>query len=172
VHPATRRIIAHAYGAIGAPMPAGQQGARPASLPALGAALLELPAGALVGTLPSGDAPDRPPTGPGSPAVAAATLGVRTTRALPALKLVAPASSDRIAGPPSRPHAHQRSRQGVRTPAATETVEAQARAAWQPGMSVSQLERAAGISRNAAGKWRKVLMAEASAAQSDTRATQ
>jgi hypothetical protein len=28
-------------------------------------------------------------------------------------------------------------------------------------MSVTELERAAGISRNAAGKWRKVLLAEA-----------
>ncbi len=42
----------------------------------------------------------------------------------------------------------------------TETVEVQARAAWRPGMTVTQLERAAGISRNAAGKWRKVLRAE------------
>lgn len=32
---------------------------------------------------------------------------------------------------------------------------------FTPGMSVSELQRDAGISRNAASKWRKVLEAEA-----------
>ena len=51
----------------------------------------------------------------------------------------------------------------VRTPRkpSRETVEKQVQKYWKPGMSVTQLERAAGISRNAAGKWRKVMIAEA-----------
>ena len=48
--------------------------------------------------------------------------------------------------------------------AARESVEAKARAAWRPGMSVTQLERAAGVSHSMAGKYRRVLMAEAEAA--------
>ncbi len=55
---------------------------------------------------------------------------------------------------------------GVRTPARTATkattasVEAKARTAWQPGMSVGELQRAASISRSMAGKYRKVFIAE------------
>jgi hypothetical protein len=41
------------------------------------------------------------------------------------------------------------------------TVEHKVRKVWRPGMSIGQLERAAGISHNSAGKWRKVLIAEA-----------
>jgi hypothetical protein len=42
----------------------------------------------------------------------------------------------------------------------TATVERQVRAAYRDGMTVGQLQRLAGISRSAAGKWRKVLRAE------------
>ena len=54
---------------------------------------------------------------------------------------------------------------GVRTGrrvnrASTATVEAKARAAWRPGMSVGQLQHAAGISRSAAGKYRRTFLAE------------
>jgi hypothetical protein len=62
----------------------------------------------------------------------------------------------------ARGRANGRSKRGVRTPAKTATVERQARAAYEPGMSVGELQKAAKISRNAAGKWRKVLLAEAS----------
>lgn len=54
---------------------------------------------------------------------------------------------------------------GVRTgrrarTAKTATVEAKARAVWRPGMSVGQLQHAAGISRSAAGKYRRTFVAE------------
>jgi hypothetical protein len=39
----------------------------------------------------------------------------------------------------------------------TASVEAKVRAAYIPGMSVSQLERAAGISRSAAAKYARLL---------------
>ena len=111
--------------------------------------------------------PRRPPTGPGSPAQAApGSRGANTTpRSAPLLlRLDAPptATKRRAAARASGSSrgAHPRPGRAVRTA----TVEAQARAAWQPGMSVSELQRAAQISRNAAGKWRKVLTAEAAAA--------
>ncbi len=43
----------------------------------------------------------------------------------------------------------------------TATVERQVRAVYRDGMTVGQLQRGAGVSRSAAGKWRKVLCAEA-----------
>lgn len=54
---------------------------------------------------------------------------------------------------------------GVRTgrrarTAKTATVEAKAWAVWRPGMSVGQLQHAAGISRSAAGKYPRTFLAE------------
>lgn len=53
---------------------------------------------------------------------------------------------------------------GVRTPPRrrvvnTTSVEDKVRDVWAPGMSVSQLERAAGISRSSAGKYVRLLSA-------------
>ena len=118
----------------------------------------ELPDRDGVGIEPSTtrEAPPRPPTGPGSPAAAPVRTRRReTASAASVLRLEAPKEWRQNAG---RGRANGR---GVRTPARTATVEARVRAVWQPGMSVTQLERTAGISRNAAGKWRKVLLAEA-----------
>jgi hypothetical protein len=50
----------------------------------------------------------------------------------------------------------------VRTPGkAKAAVEAKVRKVWRPGMTIGMLERAAGISHNSAGKWCRVLIAEA-----------
>lgn len=54
------------------------------------------------------------------------------------------------------PRQAARLRKGVRTA----SVERKARRVWQPGMTVTQLQRAAGISRTAAAKWGRVLSAE------------
>lgn len=62
------------------------------------------------------------------------------------------------------PRQAARSRKGVRTA----SVEKKARRVWQPGMTVTQLQRAAGISRTAAAKWGRVLTAEQ--AESEARA--
>jgi hypothetical protein len=95
--------------------------------------------------------PPRPPTGPGSPSAASARTARQTgTRERPAvLRLTSERPARRAAARGSNP-------QRVRTA----TVERQVRAAWHPDMTVGQLQRAAGISRSTAGKWRKVLHAE------------
>src|SRR5258708_23558457 len=104
--------------------------------------------------------PQRPPTGPGSLASAALGRGAngRSTRAdrSPVLRLE-PVPEWRREGRREAAQGRANGR-GVRTPSgaggrrrqvATGTVEEQVRAAWQSGMSVTQLERAAGVSRNA-----------------------
>lgn len=110
--------------------------------------------------------PERPPTGPGSPAAGKGTNGRSTRSDRPqVLRLEPPPEwrrESRREAAQGRAHTP-----GVRTPkrstksAATASVEAKARAAWRPGMSVSELQRAAGISRSMAGKYRRLLMAEA-----------
>jgi hypothetical protein len=108
---------------------------------------------------------ERPPTGPGTPSAAKPSEppAVRTPsqpRRQQALRLVDPDAPKR----PQRTAAqgsHTRSTKAVHTPRDAAAAERAARAAWVPGMSVSELERAAGISRAAAGKHRRILMAEA-----------
>jgi hypothetical protein len=96
--------------------------------------------------------PPRPPTGPGSPSAATARTARQTgTPERPAILRLTP---DR---PARRAAARGANTRGVRTA----TVEHQVRAAWRPDMTVGQLERAAGVSRNSAAKWRRVLRAEA-----------
>lgn len=97
--------------------------------------------------------PDRPPTGGGTPVAAPRKTSrqIRTPRRV--LELPEPERRRTAA----RANARGSNRRSVRTA----SVEAKARAAWQPGMSVSQLERSAGISRNSAAKWARVLEAEA-----------
>jgi hypothetical protein len=103
--------------------------------------------------------PYKPPTGGGTPLQleAAPATGQTQGEASEPRRLRA-VSRPRQAAASGR--ANTRSRRRVRTPARTATVEVAARAAWQPGMSVGALQKAANISRNAAGKWRKVLLAE------------
>lgn len=116
---------------------------------------------------PAETVPDhQPPTGPGTPLAAPV---VRTQDDGQAGK--APAVL-RLEPPPEWNERPRRTAQGragkgthrrrVRTgrPGATATVEAKARAAYTPGMSVRQLEVAAGISHSAAGKFRRVFRAE------------
>lgn len=97
--------------------------------------------------------PDRPPTGPGSP--------------MPAKPPKRPRSASGDAGKvlrltPDRP-ARQAARARTDTPPVRtgHSKEAQVRAVWRPGMSVSELERAAGVSRSTAMRWRSTLLAEA-----------
>jgi hypothetical protein len=111
-------------------------------------------------------APDRPPTGPGSPTVApGSALPVRTPsqpRRQEVIRLIDPdapkrrrvAASGRANGPRTK---------SVRTPRDSDAAERAARAAWRPGMSVGELQAAARISRNAASKHRRILIAEAEA---------
>lgn len=113
--PDTRRIISHAYGAIGAPVAPPS-----ATLPPV---IVETPpAPSSVSTVAPDEPPTRGPTGPGSPS---RKPGVRKRRKR-AGKLVA-----------------------LRNP----SVEERAAAAWQPGMSIPALEKAAGISRASAQKY-------------------
>jgi hypothetical protein len=110
--------------------------------------------------------PDRPPTGPGNPVAlpvpaaaveSADDLPVRRTSSKSAatLRLVDAAEEEGSVAP------RRRRRQGTNgRRVRTASVEAKARAAWRPGMTVGQLERAAGISRSMAGKYRRVLLAE------------
>jgi hypothetical protein len=105
---------------------------------------------------------DKPPTGPGSPAAVPTEPPVRTPpgrRRAAVLTLPDPDARPRRRAAASG-HARARSKPRVRTPASTTSVEQQARAAWQLGMTVSQLQVAAGISRNAASTWRRILAAE------------
>jgi hypothetical protein len=92
--------------------------------------------------------PTRPPTGPGTP------RGVRVVDedsdpTLPALRAVP--RNRRIQGPRGGSNP-----QAVRTASA----EVRARAAWRPGMSVTQLQLATGMSRSTASRWRSTLHAE------------
>jgi hypothetical protein len=111
-----------------------------------------------VGNVPAppqrAEKPEKPPTGPGSPAIAAP---VRTDddEAPGVLRLPAPRTRQRAA-------AQGRGRGSNPRRVRTESVEAKVRAAWQPGMTIGQLTRAAGISRNSAAKWARVLEAERS----------
>lgn len=107
-------------------------------------------------------APTRPPTGPGSPTIARKTSRANTSAKTPTVIAFA---SDR----PSRRTAAQASAgrsntRRVRTSSRTASVESKVRAKWRPGMTVTQLERAAGVSRNSAAKWARVLEAEQSGA--------
>ncbi len=106
---------------------------------------------------------DKPPTGPGSPTVAPPSVPVRTpsrARTEPALRLVNP-------DPPRRRRAAASSggnktrTKAVRTPSReNDAAERAARSAYVAGMSVSDLQAASGVSRNAASRWRAVLLAE------------
>lgn len=146
--PETRRIISRAYNAIGAPVQT--------DVPLIVEATLA-PSGEAMGESDAPETPpSRPPTGPGSPT---RKRGVRTPGALDAPNVVQiPAVASRTPRSSRRPRKVAKGR--VRTAAATATVEAQARAAWQPGMSVTQLQHAAHISRSAAGKYRRTFVAE------------
>ncbi len=113
----------------------------------------------------------RPPTGPGSPTVAPASPpeggehegGVRTPlkrRREAVLTLVDPGAPQRRRAAASG-RANGRSRSGVKTPTDPDAVERAARAAWAAGArTVGQLESQANISRAAASKHRRILMAE------------
>src|SRR5690349_11821892 len=81
--------------------------------------------------------PRQPPTGPGSPVQVTEMSANDAAGMTPAPRRLRAVSRPRQAAASRR--ANGRSRRGVRTPARTETVEAAARAAWQPGMSVGAL---------------------------------
>jgi hypothetical protein len=59
----------------------------------------------------------------------------------------------------SKPRRRKRVRRATDT--RTASAEERVRTVYQPGMTVSQLQAAAGLSSSAASKWRKVLLAEA-----------
>ncbi|HEY7092738.1 MAG TPA: hypothetical protein VH393_06145 [Ktedonobacterales bacterium] len=110
------------------------------------------------------DTPRRPPTGPGSPLRASeATEDGAANAAIAPRRLRAVSQPGQVAASGrSNPRRNGRSRQGVRTLRDPDAAEAAARAAWTPGMSVGALQKAAGISRSAASKFRRILMAEES----------
>lgn len=105
--------------------------------------------------------PDRPPTGPGSPMPAKARQRPRSASrdAAKVLRLTPDG--------PARQAARARSHTlPVRTPA----TPARDRAAkvWRPGMSVSELERAAGIARSTAARYVPEFTANPPAASTET----
>lgn len=111
----------------------------------------------------SSEPPTRPPTGGGTPA--AAPVRTRRTKAAPVIHL---------ATPPEVRRAAAQARAGGTYPSGVRTgsVEAKARAAWRPDMTVGQLQRAAGISRSSAAKYRKVFAAEFASELADGKAAQ
>jgi hypothetical protein len=110
---------------------------------------------------------DTPPTGPGSPSKAP----VRNPTEEPPAILRLPTQQKRRRAA-AQAGARGANRRHVRTGAntLTESVEQKARAHWRAGMSVGELQRAAGISRNAAGKYRRTFLAEAEAAEGQAQA--
>ena len=103
--------------------------------------------------------PERPPTGPGTPTEHPAQPHQRSDQRPAVLRLTPDRQPARQSQPRKRAAARASgSSQGVRTP--TASVEAEARAAWRPGMTVTDLQLAAKISRNAAMSWRRALIAE------------
>ena len=109
----------------------------------------------------SDDDPDSPPTGPGSPVTATVRTSGPNRAARPSLlRLQQPEEWRRDTAPQAS--GSRSNTRSVRTGKVSKaTVEHKVRKVWRPGMSIGQLERAAGISHNSAGKWRKVLIAEA-----------
>ncbi|HEX6818532.1 MAG TPA: hypothetical protein VF120_09175, partial [Ktedonobacterales bacterium] len=95
------------------------------------------------------DTPAHPPTGPGSPTLAPSSHtdegdeggAVRTPRRPAVLRLADPDPRPRRRTA-ARGSANTRTTRSVRTPISAVAVEAAARAAWVPGMSVTDLERA------------------------------
>lgn len=109
--------------------------------------------------------PEKPPTGPGSPVASPVRTPRHQDSSQPpaVLRLETPPewrATPRRAAQAQAPKGTNRRR--VRTPKvnSTDPVEQKARSVWVMGMSVTQLERAAGISRSAAGKYRRTFMAE------------
>jgi hypothetical protein len=99
------------------------------------------------------DAPQSPPKrqGPGSPSAATPRVARSTgTQQRPAVLRLTP----------DRPTRRAAARGAHPKQVRTATVEPKVRAVWRPDMTVGQLERAAGVSRSTAHKWRKVLRAE------------
>jgi methionine-rich copper-binding protein CopC len=109
------------------------------------------------------ETPRRPPTGPGSPLQSpeSDTDGATDTPAPRRLRAVSQPRQAAARSKGASGRSNRRSHRGVRTPISADAAEAAARTVWRTGMSVSELQRAAGISRNAASKHRRILMAEA-----------
>jgi hypothetical protein len=106
--------------------------------------------------LEGADKPNKPPTGGGTPVQAkdaSAPSGERTDASEP--RRLQPVRTQ-----PRQAAANGRSSRGVRTRRTADEAERRARAKWRPGMTVSELQRAAGISRTAASKHRRILLAE------------
>jgi hypothetical protein len=85
-----------------------------------------------LGSLDRSDPHQRPPTGPGTPSA----QGVRTPRQKNSGREVIKLTSDRRRRKSSAVSAEQR-----------------VRATWRPGVTISQLEREASVSRSTAHKW-------------------
>lgn len=167
--PETRRIISHAYNAIGAPV---QPLAMIAPLMVDATpALSDLRTDALVEA--PGDDSTRPPTGPGS---RTRKRGVRTPTIDDASGVPSGDAGDRsnvtrLPSPNSRPRRQSAARnrtsgrsKGSRAKGRNNvSVQDRARQAWQPGMSVAALRDAASISHGSAQKYRAMLTAEAAA---------
>jgi hypothetical protein len=99
------------------------------------------------------DAPEKPPTGPGAPSAAKATRRASGARAQrPQVLMLTP---DRPVRQAARARSHASPVRTPRMPIMTATpAKDRAAAVWRPGMSVDALERAAGISRSSAARYR------------------
>ncbi len=109
--------------------------------------------------LTSAAAPDRPPTGPGTPRRAPAER--RQDREAPGPNVRQLPTGDRPSRTAARASSGGRSSARRRGgPRIAESVEPRARAVWQSGMSVEALRRDAGISRASAQKYHAMLRGE------------
>jgi len=103
---------------------------------------------------------DQPPTGPGTPvqatpAASGAAADAPEPRQLRAMTVPRQAAATNTGSTRRR---RRRVRNG---PGRRESAEAKVRAVWQPGMSLRQLEAAAGIGRSTASKWARIMESEA-----------
>lgn len=96
------------------------------------------------------ETPEKPPTGPGSPAI----LPVQPVRTTPG-KTSRPDTIRILPDRPSEPDRRVAARARRAHPKAS--VESRVRTAYQPGMSVGDLMRASGTARSTANRWKIVL---------------
>jgi hypothetical protein len=103
---------------------------------------------------------DHPPTGPGTPVQAMpAAAGAATETPEP--RQLRAVTVPRQAAATNTGSTRRRRRRVRNGPGRRESAEAKVRAVWQPGMSLRQLEAAAGIGRSTASKWARIMESEA-----------
>jgi hypothetical protein len=103
---------------------------------------------------------DQPPTGPGTPVQATPAVAGDAADAPEPRQLRAVSQPREMAATNARSNGRKRRRVRTRS-TRTVSAEAKVREVWQPGMSVGELQAAAGIGRSTASKWSKIMATEA-----------